>query len=255
MTAVLAGCGGGDSARDRVDGYIKDANAVQARFGDDFERANQAYVAFSREELAGDRAVAALAGAEAAMADARGDLAELTPPQDARRLHDRLLELFDRNLDFARETKALASYQQGSATALAPLSAVDERLGRELRRTGSPQRQVRALVRFRAGLDRALRGLGGLDVPRVLAPPHAGQVRRLRETRDLARRLEQALRDQAARRVALLVEEFRENGGVPSTNKRLARRAIARYNRRYRALSEAYQDLFRENARLDESLD
>src|SRR3712207_9463281 len=40
---VLAGCGGGDGARERAERYIEQANAVQQRFAGPFERANEAY--------------------------------------------------------------------------------------------------------------------------------------------------------------------------------------------------------------------
>jgi hypothetical protein len=253
--AAITACGGGDdSPRNRVEAYIKHANAIQRDFAPEFRRANQAYVAFSRSQGTGDRAITELARARTDVRRARAEVARLRPPEQARTLHARLLRVLDMNVYFADETARLASYQRDSQAASAPVAAVDRRLRRELRGARTPGTQVGALDRFVAGLDRALARLRALDVPAVLAPQHDAHVARLSSTRTLAAKLRRALRAQQAGRVARLVRAFRNAGGTDSTTAALTQRALADYDRRTRRLAEANADVQREQARLDDRL-
>jgi hypothetical protein len=252
----LVACGGdGEGPRDRVATYIKHANAIQRAYAPQLKRANAAYVSFSRSQGSDDSAVAALTGARGDVRRVRAEVRRLEPPAQARRLHAQLLRVFDMNVYFADETARLAAYQRDSQSATAPLARIDRRLRSELRTARAPKAQERALGRFAAGLGAALRRLDALAVPRVLAPQHEAQVRRLTSIRRLAVELRTALRKQQAERVARLVKAFRGNGRAPSASTALTRRALADYNRRYRALAEANADLAREQARLDRSLD
>lgn len=253
--ALVAACGGEESARDRVDAYIRSANAVQKRFATAFKDANVAYQDFARSALSADEAVARLTTARDEIERARSGVAALRAPEEARALQSRLVRIFDMNLSFAEETLQLAAYQDGSAEALAPLERVDARLQRELRGQKDPVGQARALDRFSDGLARVLRRLRALEVPYVLLPPHGDQVRRLKRTQELSQELEVALRAQKSKDVARLLQEFRSGSRTRRTRRTLARQALNQYNRRYRQLSDAYADLNREQAELDQSLD
>jgi hypothetical protein len=255
LTALgLASCGGGPDARERVEDYLRDANRVQAGWADSFKKANDAYVAFSRSELDGNRAVVALDAAERDIRAAHDALGRLRPPADARPLHDKLLRLFEMNIDFADQTALLAAYVPASERALAPLDRTNRRLQRDLGEAEDAEAQARALERFSARLRRILARLGRLDVPQVLRVSHQDQVRALTRTRSYSSRLRQALIDQDAERVAQLLELFREApSGSQASRRKLARRAIARYNRRYRSLNDAYIEVRREEARLDKA--
>lgn len=252
----LVACGGdGERPRDLVTAYIKHANAIQRAYAPQLKRANAAYVSFSRSQGSDDSAVATLTAARGDVRRVRAELRHLEPPVQARRLHARLLRVFDMNVYFADETARLAAYQRDSQGATAPLAGIDRRLRSELGTARAPKAQERALGRFAAGLHVALRRLGALDVPRVLAPQHEAQVRRLTSIRRLAVELRTALRKQQAQRVAQLVKAFRGKGRAPAARTALTQRALADYNRRYRALALANADLAREQARLDRSLD
>jgi hypothetical protein len=250
-TLGLAACGGGDDSRERVEDYLREANRVQAGWADSFKRANDAYIAFSRSELSGNRAVEALDAAERDIRAARTALGELKPPEDARPLHDKLLRLFEMNIDFADQTALLAAYVPASERTLAPLDSTNRRLQRDLDAAEDAGAQARALERFSARLRRIVDGLRGLDAPKVLRVSHQDQVRALSRTRSYSSRLRQALIDQDAERVARLLELFREQpSGAEASRRALARRAIARYNRRYESLNDAYIEVRREEARL-----
>jgi hypothetical protein len=250
----LAACGGGPDRRDRVESYLRDANRVQAGWTGSFKRANEAYIAFSRSELDGSRAVAALAAAERDIRAARAALGKLRPPSDARKLHDKLLRLFDMNIDFADQTAVLAGYVPASERALAPLDRTNRRLQSDLGEAEDAGSQARALERFSARLRRIVAGMERLDVPKVLRVSHEDQVRALARTRVYSSRLRRALIDQDAERVARLLELFRGRpSGSDGSRRKLARRAIERYNRRYEALNDAYIEVRREEARLDKA--
>ena len=159
-TLGFAACGGGPDARERVEDYLRDANRVQAGWADSFKQANDAYIAFSRSELDGNRAVVALDAAERDIRAAREALGRLRPPADARPLHDKLLRLFEMNIDFADQSALLAGYVPASERALAPLDGANQRLQRDLDAAEDAGAQARALERFSARLRRIRAGLG-----------------------------------------------------------------------------------------------
>lgn len=257
LAAGLAACRGGDSgddARERVEGYVERAGAIERRHAADFERANQAYVAYSRGELGKSRAATDVAAAERAIRAGREELGGLRPPADARALHARLLRYFDMNVGLAAETTQLARYVPRATRALAPLDGVNGRLTRRLDAATGPDEQAAALGRFTAALDSLLGDLRALEVPPVLRPAHGDQVRRLDATRSLARRLRAALLAQDAPEVARLLVRFRESASARKPRRTLAARAVARYNRRLRALNDAHSAVLREHVRLDRRL-
>jgi hypothetical protein len=251
---TLAACGGGGpDRRERVEDYMRSANGIQAHWKGSFERANEAYQAFARSELKDDEAVAALQRAERGIRTARDELAGLRPPADARRLHDKLVALFDMNLGFADQTTRLAAYVPAATRTLAPLDRANRRLQRELRDAKTPGGQARALERFSERLTRILRGLRGLEVPTVLRVSHGDQIRALERTRSYTGRLRKALLARDAKAVARLLQRFRRRPAASGSRKRLARKAIAAYNRRYQRLNDRYSDVRREEARLDQA--
>ena len=254
-TAALAGCGGGDDdPRSRVRAYLDSANELQRGAADELKRAGEDYVAFARGELRPRVAVERMERNESDIRATRDKLAGLRPPREAVALHSQLQRVYDMNLDLAHETSLLAAYERSSDQALAPLDRYNRQLGTALRRADGPGQQARALDRFAVRLRTLLRGLGELDPPLVMRVPHADQVARLETTRSLALRLRRALKAQDAERVARLLKRFRSGARERRPRRKLARRALAQYERRYSQLNDAYADLYRELARLDKSL-
>ena len=253
LVLSVAACGGGPDPRERVAGYLDDANAVQARWAGSFKSANEAYLAFSRSELTDTDAVQRLERAERDIRAARAELGELEPPSDARALHGKLVRVFDMNIDFADQTTHLAEYVPAAESALAPLDGINRRLQRDLRRAADAGVQARALAGFSSRLGRILGDLRALHVPTVLRVSHGDQLRALARTRSYAGRLRAALLDRDAQQVARLLKEFRRRPGSSKPRRKLARQAIARYNRRYQSLNDAYVEVRREEARLDKA--
>lgn len=252
LAAALAGCGG-DDRRDALDVYVAKANSIQRQSAKDLRQANETYVAFSRSKIKGDEAVGRLETARDNIEKAEDRLAELKPPDVARRLHVRLLRVYSLNADFAGQTALLARYLQAAERALAPLDTANRRLRRGLRSRDSDD-QARALGGFVKALDRTLRSLRAQEVPLVLVPTHGDQVRRLADTRRVSDLLRSALEDQDAERVASLLKRFRNLSTARKPRTALARQAIRQYDRRYKQLNEAYAEVTREQRRLQEEL-
>jgi hypothetical protein len=158
------------------------------------------------------------------------------------------------NLEFAHETALLAEYQRSSNAALAPLGRYNRRLDAALQGAEGPEEQAQALGRFAARLRTVLVRLDGLDLPFVLRVPHADQLARLKATRSVAQRLRRALDAQDAERVALLLRRFRSGSDDRRPRRKLARRALRQYERRYSQLNEVYADVYRELSRVEKSL-
>jgi hypothetical protein len=253
--AGLAGCGGDDDdARSRVRAYLDSANELQRGAADEFKRAGEDYIAFARGELRPRVAVERLERSESDIRATRDELAVLHPPREAVALHSQLQRVYDMNLELAHETALLAAFERSSDKALAPLERFNRQLGTGLRRADGPEQQARALERFAARLRTLLRELRALEPPLVMRVPHADQIARLESTRSLAVRLRRALQDQDAERVARLLKRFRSGASERRPRRKLARRALTQYERRYSQLNDAYADVYRELARLDKSL-
>jgi hypothetical protein len=251
---MAASCGGGgEGDRAAVDAYVRDANAIQRRLEPDYKRANASYVAFSQGKTPVERSAADLARARDAIRAARDRVAALRPPAAARRLHDDLIRLMDLNAGLAAETAQLAVYQQRAPRLLRPLARVDRRLRAGLRGATAGTEQAAALEGFARGLARVVSGLERLDAPPIVRPGHEQQIRRLRTTRSLAKRLRVALLAQDSPAVARLLRRFRAVGSTPQSSA-VDAAAIRQYNRRFRRLNAAFQAVSREEIRLNRSL-
>ena len=200
--AVLGGCGGEDEERASVREFLREANRVIRLSAEEFKHANQAYSAFARGRLPADEAAVTFGFAERDIRAARGRVARLRPPKDARALHSRLVRVFDMNAGFAHQTRVLAAYQDRAGATLIRLRGYERGLRTELTEAEGPDAQVAAMQRFADGLQRTRRDLRALDVPRLLLVPHADQLRRLGVTHKLADELRGALEDQDEKRAA-----------------------------------------------------
>ncbi|MDP8942567.1 MAG: hypothetical protein M3N16_00350 [Actinomycetota bacterium] len=250
-TAALTACG--EDRRERIEDYLKEVNAIQERSRPEFDRANRAYLRFSRGRDDPTRRVADFRRAEAALGSARGVLARVEPPPEARTLHRRLLRFFDLNLGLAAETTALGRYAPAVARTLRALPKASRRLPRSIGDSGTAG-QERAFWRYAAALDRVAEELRRLSPPPVLAGPHRAQIKRLRATSTLARRLGEAIRTRATATAARLVLRFRRLSSTARPSRAIATRSTAAYNRRHKAIARASADVHRARLELERAL-
>ena len=117
VMALLAGGCGGESDRDRMQSYLKDANGIQRRAAPAFRRSNDVYQRFATNKIKPAQAARRLARAERAIRATRLRLARLHPPRQAAALHTKLLHVYDLNVGLAHETTALARYLPAAAAA------------------------------------------------------------------------------------------------------------------------------------------
>lgn len=249
---ALAGCGGDerDAVRERTERYIQSEQAVMRRAQPDFERANQAYLAYAKGELEPETAADQVQQAERAIRNARDGVLVLEPPPEARRLHDELVRYLDMNVELADQTTLLVRYVPAAAGALAPLGRANRRLEARLAGAEDSDDQARILEQFEGQVDAIAGELRDLEAPAVLSPVHEEQVRRLEATRRLAGRLRRALRAQDAERVSVLLKRFRSVAPEPDARRRLTNQAVVRYNRRLKRVVAAYADVQQEQTRL-----
>jgi hypothetical protein len=210
------------------------------------------YAAYSAGRLAPGRAVRDLAGAEASIRSARGQVVRLHPPADAQELHRRLVHLYDLDIGLAGETTELARYTPAAARALRPLAAANRRLSSALRASAGKAEQQRALRSYAGAVGIAVAGLRRLQPPPVLASSHRAEIAQLRAARSLALKLQQAIGAGDAQRVAALLVRFRSLGGTSSGG--LGARALRAYERRYRAIGTAQTAVTQEELRLQKKL-
>ena len=253
---ALAGCGGGgkqDTARERVERFVRQANDVQTGNAPAFNRANRAYVSFSKGKLPPKQAGRELALAEQSMRDTRDRLAALHAPADARELQRRLVALFDADAALAHESTLLATFVPAQTKAARPLASIGKRLSRSLKGSAGASGQEKALRRYAARVRSVIRALQPLQPPPILLTRHHAQVERLRTVRGLALDLAGALRNQDSRRVAKLLKRFRSVNSAPA-GASLSRGALKAYNRRYLTVRHKLQLVELERKRLEKAL-
>lgn len=249
---LLAGCGG-DSARDDVQAYIRDANAIQSDGSADLAAANSAYRRFSRGKPLGPVAVAALQDTAERLRRTRERLARLRVPVPARGARRRLLAVFDANVGLAEEAALLTTYIPAARRLMGRLPRFGAALRRGLTET-SPDAQSRALrsyARRLAGLESRMRELAP---PPVLLDSHRSQLLRLDTARALSGRLRAAIARRDGPAAASLLLRFRRVYGAGGLGIAVQRRAVRAYRERLLAINEATAALRREQARLERSL-
>jgi hypothetical protein len=255
----LAACGGGDDGaldarRAAVDRYIDREQEVMQRAQPDFERANEAYLAYAKGELEPAAAIRRIRAAQRTIRDARDGLSVLEPPRDARPLHDKLMRYVGANVELARETTQLAQYVPAAARAVEPLPRVNRRLRSKLVDAQDRVAQERALERFTAAVGAVRDDLRALEAPLLLESAHADQIRRLDDTRRLAGELRRGLQREDAGQVARVVKRFRASTSDDGGSRRLSAEGLAAYSRGLEQLQADYAALRTEQLRLDRRL-
>ena len=253
LATLASGCGG-ESDRDRVEAYLKDANGIQRRSIPAFKRANDVYRKFATGKLPARKAARRIANAERPIRRTRARLARLDPPAETAELHRRLLRVYDLNASLARETTQLARYLPVASAALRPIRRINRRLGAELKGSGDPTAQAEALGRFAARLKAPLVRLRRLRPPPVLRTTDRARLRRLSDTRSLAYRLRSAIVRRDSKRVARLLLRFRRVTGAGGDDSPFGARDLRAYNQRYLAISRAAGAVQKERARVERSL-
>jgi hypothetical protein len=253
--APLAGCGGGggNSTRTGVNQFLDHVNAMQQTAAPQFQRANRAYLAFSKGKLPTPQAKLELTQAEQVMRDVRDRIERTKAPAPAAELKRRLVALFDADAAMAHEATLLATFVPAAQKAATPLPGLAKRLATGLRGAKTAAGQEVALAAYSQGVGRVITRLQPLDPPPLLLDRHHAQLDHLRAVRRLSDELVRALKAADSAKVSSLLKRFQTlssqgSGGAVSSG------ALAAYNRRYVAIQHAGQAVERERRRLEKTL-
>lgn len=250
---ALTGCGGGDSDKDRVTDYLKEANAVTERHNARFAAANETFKKFADGDLKGRKAGKELRRAELDIATVQSELAALHPPARARHLHELLLRAYELNVLMAAETRQMAGYVPRAQEALRRLSPIQKRLRKGLQASGASS-QVAALRRYAASLKGVTDRLAELEVPPTLASDRETQLRVLGRARSLGLQLARAIEREDAPTVRRLLRRFTSGGDPQPELAGLATGSIEAYRQRLVTIDRAAADARAERARLARDL-
>jgi hypothetical protein len=218
-------------------------------------------VADASRELAkpkGDRAaaVAKLHGAARTIDVLGGQLAALTPPDEAMRLQSLLISLMRSEAALAREVAGFGSFIPAYERALQPLRAAGSTLKDALAAKSSVELKAAALDAYSAKVAAVLGRLRGLRPPPVSVPVYDTQVATLKRVRASAIALAKALREQRASDLPELLQQFSRaavsNQSLAAQRARI--RAVRAYNTRVRGVDDLIVRIERERARLQRTL-
>jgi hypothetical protein len=255
LVALLAtaGCGGGKSERDRVNSYLDRVNSVQQSAAPEFNRANRAYLAFSKGKLGIASAKRELTKAEQSMRAVRDQIAATKAPVSATKLKRRLVAMFDADAAMAHEATLLATFIPAAQKAAQPLPGLGKRLARGLQTAKTAADQERALSAYSRGVRGVVAQLEPLHPPPLLLDRQNGQIEHLQAVQRLAAELVQGLRAQDTSRVARLLLRFKKlstQGAAPP----VSADALNAYHHRYLAVQQTAQNVERERQRLETTL-
>jgi hypothetical protein len=254
VVLLAAGCGDDHAGRHAVADYVDDVNRVELQLRTPLLELQRSNARFSTADPAKTHADAVRA--RKTIVRLQHVLEQLKPPQQAARLHERLLALVAAELDLSHEVESLSVFLPRISRALAPMPSIQRRLDTALKRATERSAQASALERYAADLDGRANALRGLDPPPVSQPVRAGQLATLVTTRGIALQLAAALRAHADARLPALERQFsaaaRSDESVSAQRARIA--AITAYNRRVRALATLAARVQQERRRLDRTL-
>ena len=214
---VVTGCGSSAKSkrRDAVNAYLGRVQTIQLHYRPSFDLANQAYRDFSKGKT-GKRQVERLRGAEVSILAARDALEAVSPPEDARKLHAELLQLYDLNASLGLEVITLQQFLPGVRNVLGNLADVNKSYRQNLSGSKTATAQANALDGYSTAVKKVVDRFRGLAPPPALRPWQRAQILRLQQIVDTGHTLATALarpgpqRDGGADQ-ALSASSFRTN--------------------------------------------
>ena len=206
---VLTGCGSSekDKRRDAVNTYLGRVDTVQRRFAPSFEIANRAYRDFAKGK-GGKKQLQRLRGAEVAIIAARNELQQLTPPQDARKLHGLLLDLYDLDAALGLEAITLQQFLPDVRRVLNDLSRVNSDYRSNLSSTTTAGEQATALDGYANAVAKVVTRFDKLAPPPALRPWKTAQITRLNQVVQTGRDVATGLRVGDRNAVTALIKRF-----------------------------------------------
>ncbi|MGZ4388222.1 MAG: hypothetical protein ACXVZL_02450 [Gaiellaceae bacterium] len=253
---LAAGCGGNSGQRKAVAGYITAADALQVKLAKPLLAVTKADGAFAKGKAKPGDVQRRLSAAGVQIRRLRGQLAALTPPPPARKLHTLLLRLVDREVSLTDEVGQMAGFFPRFAAALAPVAPASKTLQHVLAGKGTTAAKAAALERYSATLAGVLVQLRLLKPPPVSAPVYRTQLTTIVNVRASADALALAVRQTRSNDVRRLLHDFDlASVGNQSVAAQTAQiQAVRAYNARVRSVATLTAQIAKERTRLQKSL-
>jgi hypothetical protein len=252
---VLTGCGssGKSKRRDAVNDYLDRVEQIQQRFRPSFDLANQAYRDFSKAKPS-KRQIERLRGAEVSILAARNALQAVTPPEDARKLHQELLQLYDLNAALGLEVITLQQFLAGVLKVLTDLGEVNKSYRQNLSGSKTASAQADALDGYSTAVKKVVDRLRRLGPPPALLPWQRSQAKRLQDIVDTAHTLATALRVRDRNATQALIKRFRFLLAHQPNVSQAEHNAVKAYDNRLLRISRLQGKIAAEHQRLQNQL-
>jgi hypothetical protein len=252
---LLSGCGSSvkSKRRDAVNNYLGRVQTIQQHYAPSFALANQAYRDFSKGKPT-KRQLQRLRGAEISILAARNTLQALKPPEDARKLHRKLLQLYDLNARLGLEVITLEQFLPGVRKVLASLGNVNKEYRQSFSVSKTVAAQADALDRYSAAVRRVVARLRKLGPPTALRPWQRSQGKRLQDIVDTAHMLARALRVGDPNATKALIARFRFLLAHQPDVSQAQHDAVKAYDNRLVRISKLQGEIASEHQRLQDKL-
>ena len=177
----------------------------------------------------------------------------VSPPQDARKLHGELLQLYDLNASLGLEVSRLQQFLPGVRNVLRNLADVNRSYRQNL--SGSKTAtQANALDGYSATVRRVVDRFRGLAPPPALRPWQRAQILRLQQIVDTGHTLATALRVRDRIATAALIKRLRFLLAHRPNVSQAQHHAVKAYDNRLVGISKLQGTIAREHQRLQNLL-
>ena len=252
---VLTGCGSSAKSkrRDAVNAYLGRVQKIQQHFQPSFDLANQAYRDFSKGKT-GKRQVQRLRGAEVSILAARDAIEAVSPPEDARKLHAELVQLYDLNASLGLEVITLQQFLPSVRKVLGGLADVNKSYRQNLSGSRTATAQAEALDSYSGAVKRVVDRFRRLGPPPALRPWQQAQLLRLQQIVDTGHTLATAVRLRDPKAIPALIKRFQFLLAHQPNVSQAQHNAVKAYDNRLLGISKLQGKIAREHQRLQNLL-
>jgi hypothetical protein len=237
--------------RNDVAAYITRVNTLSLSFAQDYKSIEAAYRSFALAPKSPAIQEKRLQGAATHLTTVRVKIAQIPAPPQARVLKQRLIAFFRQQEAVSRELIGVSTYVPRIAAAETVLAPAGQTMRAALKTGGTAAKQAAALGLYATALEHAADAIAAIEPPAIFRASHADQVRRLRRSSVLTRRLSVAL---AANDRPALDRAVKQLGAGSSASTAAARTAIVSYNARVEKIKRLAASVERERSRLDHTM-
>jgi hypothetical protein len=237
--------------RNDVAAYITRVNTLSFTFAQDYKSIEVAYRKFALAPKKPELQEKRLQDAAAKLTSLRVEITQIPAPPEAGVLRQRLIAFFRQQEAVSRELIGVSTYVPRLMAAEKVLAPAGRTMGAALKSGASAAQQSAALGTYAAALARAADSIAAIKPPGLFRASHAEQVKRLRRSSVLTKRLSLAL---AANDKPALERAVKQLGAGSSASDGAARTAIVSYNARVEKIRRLGASVERERSRLDKTL-